>query len=416
MTSHSVIVGGSNAARLLNCPGSYAAILALPPSTDVPSEFAEEGTFGHEVMAAAMRGAAGPNSGILQGLIGVKVYDRVLTQAHVDEMLQPAVDALNTLLAEYGFAYDATNWPHENVEVELRVAFPGIPGAFGTCDLIIRCGDTVFVVDWKFGSGVPVRAVYDHGDSETVNPQLMFYITSALHSAKWLFKGARKLVVAIIQPRTDTPLTHTVVTRRDIKWFTEDLQEAVVKATNRNPPRSKGEWCRFAPCKINCPLWTDAILDLTAIGSPPTRIAPASTPQPYGEYLARAKALVDVFAMFKKEVDDQLHSFLEDGGKVPGWRLKAKAKQRQWVDEDTVDLELRRLGFEDDEIWRSELVTFKAADATAKRRGVKIPDELRVAPPTNETTVAPTDDPAPVIERGDVVEAFRESLKLLTNK
>ena len=120
--------------------------------------------------------------------------------------------------------------------------------------------------------------------------------------------------------------------------------------------------------------------------------------------------------MFKKEVDDQLHSFLEDGGKVPGWRLKAKAKQRQWVDEDTVDLELRRLGFEDDEIWRSELVTFKAADATAKRRGVKIPDELRVAPPTNETTVAPTDDPAPVIERGDVVEAFRESLKLLTNK
>lgn len=416
MTSHSVIVGGSNAARLLNCPGSYAATLALPLSTDIPSEYAEEGTFGHEVMAVAVSGAAGPNSGILQGLIGVKVYDRVLTQAHVDEMLQPAVDALNDLLAAYGFAYDAANWPYESVEVELRVAFPGIPGAFGTCDLIMRCGDTVFVVDWKFGSGVPVRAVYDHGDSETVNPQLMFYITAALHSAKRLFKGARKLVVAIIQPRTDTPLTHTVVTRRDIKWFTEDLQEAVVKATNRNPPRQKGEWCRFAPCKINCPLWTDAILDLTAIGSPPTRIAPASTPQPYGEYLARAKALVDVFAMFKKEVDDQLHSFLEDGGKVPGWRLKAKAKQRQWVDEDTVDLELRRLGFEDDEIWRSELVTFKAADATAKRRGVKIPDELRVAPPTNETTVAPTDDPAPVIERGDVVEAFRESLKLLTNK
>jgi hypothetical protein len=101
---------------------------------------------------------------------------------------------------------------------------------------------------------------------------------------------------------------------------------------------------------------------------------------------------------------------------VPGWRLKAKAKQRQWIDDDTVARELYALGFDFKETFQTKLVTFASADATAKRLGVTIPEHLRVAPPTNETTVCPTDDPAPAVERGDVVEAFRESLKLLTNK
>jgi hypothetical protein len=117
--------------------------------------------------------------------------------------------------------------------------------------------------------------------------------------------------------------------------------------------------------------------------------------------------------MLKKEVDEQLHAYLTDGGKVPGWRLKAKAKQRQWIDEDVVWDELKELGFADDEIWAAKLVTFQSADATAKRRGVRIPDHLRIAPPSNETTVAPTDDPAPVVDPARAVEAVREALALL---
>jgi hypothetical protein len=424
MTSHSAIVGGSTAARLLSCPGSYTATLALPPSADISSEYADEGTAMHEVMTRLMRirqvterkGYVFNPFTEVRKWIGdsrFTFHDRQLTQEHLDTMIEPALRHLAELETSLGGGASATGMPFEVLGVEARVAFPGIPGAFGTCDLILGNPDFVVHVDWKFGQGVGVKAVYRDGDGETVNAQLLFYCAAAKASIKGLYKGKRKPVLAIIQPRGDTPLSDVIISRKEIAWFVEDLQEAVIRATNRNPPRSKGEHCRFAPCKISCPLWTDAILDLTAIGSPPTRPVPATTPSPYGAYLARAKALVDVFAMYTKEVNDQLHSFLEDGGQVPGWRLKAKVKQRQWVDEDVVSVELQKLGFDWDEIWESKLVTFKAADATAKRRGVKIPDELRVAPPTTETTVCPTDDPAPVIERGDVVEAFRESLKLL---
>ena len=54
MAQHSAIVGGSTAGRLLSCPGSWQATLALPPTADIPSEYAQEGTAMHAAMAALM--------------------------------------------------------------------------------------------------------------------------------------------------------------------------------------------------------------------------------------------------------------------------------------------------------------------------------------------------------------------------
>jgi hypothetical protein len=242
---------------------------------------------------------------------------------------------------------------------------------------------------------------------------MMFYLTAGKHSLKSLYKGKRQLVIAIIQPRGDVPLSHAIVTPRDIKWFTEDLQDAVATALDRDPPRHRGDHCRFAGCKVNCPLWTGPLLQLADMQLIPRTEMVTREPSPYGEYLARAKALVDIVAAFKKEVDEQLHAFLEDGGTVPGWKLKAKAKQRQWVDEGTVEKALFHLGFGENEVWQKKLQTFQVVDAAAKRLGVVIPEHLRVAPPTNETTICPTSDPAPAVERATALEQFRASIPLL---
>ena len=55
-------------------------------------------------------------------------------------------------------------------------------------------------------------------------------------------------------------------------------------------------------------------------------------------------------------------------------------------------------------------MTFAKAEATAKRLGVKIPDHLRVAPATNETTVTRSDDPAPAVNRTLAIDQFRAAL------
>jgi hypothetical protein len=410
MSRHSAIVGGSTAGRLIECPGSYQAQLALPPSADVSSEYALEGTFAHAVMDRLMRNrqVGATSQADPKHWLGSRFADRELTQGHIDEMIAPALALLRQLEEDCGYGGG-----FRVLGVEQRVKFPGIPGAFGTCDLILGNDTHVLHVDWKFGSGVSVEALTANSEGEKLNAQMMFYTAASVDSLRALYKGKRQLVIAIIQPRGSIPLTHTVVTKRDLKWFAEDLQGAVVAALDRDPHRARGDHCRFAPCKIDCPLWTGPLLDLADLQLVPRTEMVTKGPTPYGDYLAKAKALVDTLADYTKEVNEQLHAYLEDGGEVPGWKLKAKAKMRQWIDEEVVNRELEKLGFDWDEIWDTRLATFAKVEAAAKRRGVKIPDHLRVAPPTNETTVTTSDDPAPAIDRATAIEQFRASIPLL---
>jgi hypothetical protein len=414
MSKHSAIVGGSTAGRLMECPGSFKATQLLPPSADASSEYAAEGTAMHAVMSMLMEARMNGHdplgsAAIAEAMLGATAVDRALTREHLDTMILPALSALEELENAYGGGFEVAG-------VEVSVQFPNIPGAFGTCDLILVSSTHVIVCDWKFGQGVPVRALYTDEDGELLNAQLMYYLAGAMRTKHRLFVK-RKLVIAIIQPRTSEPLTHTEVTRKDVAMFRQDLEAAVLAAMDRDPPLKKGEHCRWCPAKIACPLWTMPMLGLAeAIGDKVIRPDVAATlmPAAYGQYLAKAKAFVDVLAMYTKEVNDQLHSYLEAGGEVPGWRLKAKVKQRQWVAPEIVSRELLKLGFTADQIWADKLETFQSTDATAKRLGVKIPDELRVAPPSTETTIAPTNDPAPVVDRRLAQLEFSTALKKLT--
>jgi len=405
--AHSAIVGGSTAGRLLACPASLSRTRALPATADAPSEYAEEGTFAHAVMDLLMRERASDLPHDAGAHLGMQFHDRQLTHDHLDTMIYPALEHLQTLEQEFD-----TAGAFRVVGVEQRVIFPGIPGAFGTVDLILQNDRFTILVDWKFGQGIGVKTVYSDGQGAIVNPQPMYYAAAALRTQPRLFTK-RRIVVAIIQPRGLDPLTFTEVSRRELKMFVEDLHGAVLAAVDRDPPMRRGEHCRFAPCKIDCPLWTGAVLDLSAL-KPVERSTAVKAPTPYGDYLARAKALTDTVLQFKTELDAQMHAYLENGGAIPGWRLKDKATRRQWVDADTVYGELTELGFSSDEIFRApELVTFQQAEATAKRLGVRIPDELRVAPPPSGTTLATTDDPAPVVEPAALIEKFAASLRLL---
>lgn len=415
--AHSAIVGGSTAGRLLECPASYHATYALPASANVESVYAAEGSAMHEVMEQLMRlRRQDPGADLYsmaEQMLDQLFYGIALRREHLDDMIFPALHALADLENAYGGLFEV-------VGIEEQVQFPGIPGAFGTIDLLLSdvnserpYPSTVLHVDWKFGSGVGVKAVYKDEHGEKVNPQLLYYATASKHSLRRLYPKYTNLVLAIIQPRAEPALSHVAISHTELKWFKQDLEKAVVRALDRDPPRIRGEHCRFAPCKSTCPKWTGAVLDLSVIGVPKPVTADHAEAAAYGAFLAQAKVLVDMAVQYKTEIDGQIHAFLESGGSVPGWRLKYKTKQRKWVDNATVIKALKKLGFKKDDIVTEELVSFKSADTTAKRLGVEIPDDLRVAPPSTETTIATTDDPAPVVDRAKTVELFKASLKQL---
>jgi len=418
MTKHSAIVGGSTADRLLNCPGSFQLLQRIPDQVEQPSEYANYGSAMHAVMDRVMAAYADgfPSSVAVlefaETLLGEVFYDRILEEHHLEDSIFPAIDTLYELMKEYGGGFHtAAN--------ELRVKFPGVPGAFGTADLLLANKKFVLLVDWKFGQGVPVKAVYKDEHGERVNPQLLFYFAGALEELPSMF-NKKRYAVAVIQPRTTERLTHTVITRTEIDMFIEDMDLAIIAALGKNPKLHAGEHCRWCPARPFCPEHTKPLFDLVNMEIMPAQLRASEVNDgnaaAYGEFLAKAKYLADIAADYKKQVDEAVHSYLESGGSVPGWKLKLKTKLRQWIDSDTVEFNLKRLGFADEDIWQEKLQTFAHVDKVAKKLGVKIPDNLRAAPETDETVIAPESDPAPRIDRAKAQEEFAAALKQLRHE
>jgi hypothetical protein len=399
----------------LNCPGSFQLIQRIPEQAEQPSEYANYGTAMHAVMDCLVSFYNDPDglptgkehmTGLAIQHVGEYFVDRVLESHHLEDSIFPAIDNLYELMRIYGGGFKV-------VAIELKVKFPGVPGAFGTADLLLENKKFVLMIDWKFGQGVPVKAVIKDADGERVNPQLMFYFAGAMNELPKLF-AKKRFAVAIIQPRVEESLTHTVITTTEVDMFVEDMDVAIIRALDKNPALNVGEHCRWCPARPFCPKHTEPLFELTALGIAPARPLEVDTDDgDYGEFLGKAKVLADMAYEYKKAVDEQLHAYLEAGGTVPGWKLKLKTKLRQWVDDTLVSDTLRGLGFKDADIWQHKLQTFAVADKAAKRLGVKIPDHLRVAPETDETTVVPESDPAPKIDRKQAALEFSQALKEL---
>jgi Protein of unknown function (DUF2800) len=237
--------GGSVAARVLNCPASVCLIEKVPAHLrKPPSAYATRGTALHIAAAMVIERIC-----TLEETIGKVLNDYTITRDDVENYLRPVIAYVDTLLDQLGEYY-----------LEVRVRFPGAADAFGTCDLLVRIGTTVYVLDFKFGCGLRVLALTPDGDEDIVNSQLMFYLTAALHTVPDFFNGATRFVIVILQPQTVDPeselASEAVVTRAFVEEFTTAFHDACKKALSPNPPLKKGKHCQFCAGKTICPLFT----------------------------------------------------------------------------------------------------------------------------------------------------------------
>src|SRR6478736_3698461 len=179
MGAHSSILGGSTAARLLACPASYLEGQKSPVS-DVESIYAAEGTMLHEVITDCV------GRGLTSESIRLKGYGgpHVLTDEQT-ETIARALVCLEDLKTRFA---GTRRWRVLCREEMLEL--PGVPGAFGSVDLVLYNNDIVIVLDWKFGSGITVKALYDLPDgTQQLNAQGAFYACSARGKYKRHFRG-----------------------------------------------------------------------------------------------------------------------------------------------------------------------------------------------------------------------------------
>jgi hypothetical protein len=359
--AHSTIVGGSTAKRVISCPGSVALVQKVPPAPS--SSYADEGTLLHEVIAEIMQDGLEPKK-----FIGREYNGITLTEELYGAKLLPAL----LLFEELD--------PNGEMElmVETRVSFGQfIPDVFGSCDVLGRIGSRAFVVDWKFGDGVPVIA--------EENPQLLFYAAAARRTeeAKWIFKDVDSIECVIIQPTRGMSRWVTTLDRLD--RFERDLKRAVKTAQMPDAPLAAGSHCRFCAAKPICPIKTGEA-DRAVVTT-----LQALDVDELGHYLNMAKRLEE----WSADLHKLAQRMLEAGVPIPGWKLVPKRGIRQWVDEELAKVELFK-HLKESDVVEHNLISPAKAEKLLKAQRVPLPNDLVVSV-SSGSTLAPEDDPRPAV-------------------
>ena len=361
LTKHSSIVGGSTAKRVIGCPGSVALCAKMPPKPS--SKYADEGTLLHNVMDLILTTGQTPESFAGMEYEGIK-----LTQELINEKVYPALAAL-----------DAVD-PNKEMEyaTETRVGFGDLlPGVFGSTDLLGRIGRRAFILDWKFGSGVPV-------DAED-NPQLMFYAAAAMRTpeVQWVFDDCDEIECIIVQPPS---VKRWTTDKKRIKAFEQELLMAVKIAQLPDAPINTGDHCRWCAAKPTCPKMTGAVDRAVHAQLDILNVAQISG------YLKQA----DMLEQWITDLRALAHQVLEAGKPVPGYKLIAKRAIRQWGDDDQALVAMLNEGIPEEELTTVKVISPAQAEKVLKKHGKQLPANQVVAV-SSGSTLAEESDPRPAV-------------------
>lgn len=270
------------------------------------------------------------------------------------------------------------------VSTEQKVDFSKyVPGGFGTSDVIITYGDTIEIIDLKYGKGVPVNAVN--------NPQIRLYAIGSLD----LFDGFydfKQVKMVIYQPRLESVTDETMSVEDLLKWADDFIKPAAKKALAKKKEYHPGPWCtsKFCPGAAVCKKRAEYLLELNKYDDDPALLSRDEI----GAALQKAEELSD---WMKKLKDFTMHE-LESGNKVPGWKIVAGRSVRKYTDEDKVAAALEKAGYEKATLYKApELLGITAMEKLIGKKDFKtlLTDNGLVEKPEGKPTLAPDSDSRP---------------------
>jgi hypothetical protein len=393
--------GGSIARRIISCPASVELVQKVPANLRKASSYASRGVALHVAMARLLE----DDRLHVESLIGQTFNDYMITSEDAENALRPALAFVDALL----------DTPEAEFYLERRVTFPTVAGAFGTVDLLVRSNSTIHVVDFKFGSGVLVRALAPADDDpavDVVNSQLMFYAAAARHSMPEFFDKIEEIVITIVQPMSIEPdaemVSSVTVTHAELDEFVLAFGRACAEAISETPRLQAGTWCRFCPARPICPEHTKPLLDLTQF----TVLGEGALPkEAYLQVLADGLNLIDAVKDIRTALHDQAKRALQNGDVVPGYTLSAGRAERHWRNEIAAQVALLSLGFDHDDIIEAETMRSpKQLELRAKARGLKIPDDLIGSRRSGVSLVRSENVRVPILGRDELARTFSEAL------
>lgn len=367
------LLSASSAHRWLACPPSAVAAAAYENTS---SEYAAEGTMAHEVAEIVVSGNIRPETG----------RDGFAPEV-TNEMLDCAA-GYRDYIQEQIKSDDAV------VMLERRVDFSEyVPDGFGTCDCIIIQGNTLTIIDYKYGRGVQVSAVD--------NPQMRLYALGALNDYGIAY-DIERVEMHIYQPRINNISTDSMTVEELTTWA-----EKVVKPTAAKAAKGKGEYkagahCKFCPHAGRCRALTKTCTEYVNTHGLHVGV-PVLAPHEVADVLA----MEPLVSLWLKRVREQAMTTMLDGGDIPGYKVvEGRQGARRWTDEHQVAELLDNAGYTRDEYTTTTIFSPAGMD---KALGKKKVEELLggcVERSPGSPTIVPASDKRPPYNR--VAEAQKD--------
>lgn len=380
MSEKHALLGASVAARWLACTPSARLEEQFPDST---STYAEEGSLAHDIAELKLRKA-------FVDPIGPRKFNNQLKKLKAHELYQPEMLKHTDTYLEYvqGLVHGFDSPPY--IAVEKRIDYGNfVPEGFGTADCIIIGGSTMYVIDFKYGKGVPVAA-----DN---NPQMMLYALGAYSAYSFLYP-IEKVTMAIVQPRLDSISEWEMPTDDLLYWATNTVMGAAEKAFKGEGDFIAGGHCRFCRAKSLCRARSEFN---TAIEESYPNKPPLITNDEVGQLLLKARDL----AKWIKDLEDYALGECLAGNDVPGWKAVEGRSLRQFTDHDAAFKTLVESGIEETMLYERKPLTLAATEKlVGKTKFKELVGNYINQPPGKPALVVESDKREPI--KPDLKQVF----------
>ena len=375
----------------VHCPASIRLSRGIPPTT---SPYAEAGRLAHSIAELKALKRFTPMS--------KRTYNSQLKKLQADEWYKPEMEGYTDQYVEVLEQHAMTFQEPPFIALETSVPIGVYTGetkedgspATGTADCIQIAEGTLWVTDYKNGSGVPVSA--------EENSQMMMYALGALALYAPVYGDTiQRIKMTIVQPALHS-VSDWEISRADLEtWAQTVLVPAAVKADSDDPgDPNPGDWCRFCRAKNLCRARRDKVLALEAFGGrlPEGAKGAENAPGPLltdaevADALTRGEQLVTWYNGLKEYA---LQACL-NGKDIPGYKAVAGRSTRDWADLDAAFAALQERGIDEVLLWERKPVTVAGLEkAIGKKAFTEAAQGLVVTQPGKPTLVPATDKGPP---------------------
>ena len=389
------LLSASGASRWLNCSPSARLEDDLP---NTESEHAKEGTYAHELAELKIRNHLDPKNKSISDQLREKRKSAYYTKEfneYVDVYVGYVIERYNSAKARN---------PKSIILIEERLDLTDfVNEGFGTGDAAIVDGESVEVIDLKFGRGVKVDA--------PGNDQLSIYGLGYLSKFELIY-DLKKVTITIVQPRLDHISSDTWETPKLLDWGMKTVKPTAEVAFKGEGEFKVGSWCKFCKIKPTCKAMkqfaTDSMKKDFSKAMPKDENDKVLNNAEMAEAFKNSKTVAD----WAKSVSEHVTKKALSGTKFPGLKLVRGKSNRKWSDEAFAEKALIKAGLKKTDIINSKI---KGITDIEKLLGKTEFAELNLTdkPPGAPALVDASDKRPEYDPRGSLEDDFSDDVEMI---